>query len=216
VHFSCLTPLTHPTLAHGGTELHYNSFATYQRNSIVRDRPTQSLPALGQGQVSVHETLPPFTTNPWLHSLRASVSRPLPINFARAKHPVHPANVVQMIQLMAQHLSQLHLPHPSDLPLVRHFHPNWNAPLASPVLKLTLLTYHTSSINHIQPMKSSISLGPPEMEISEALFDYVSRTRDLPSVNNLTIEQEWQLSAWSGKIVMAGGEESRRAYLEAG
>jgi cytokinesis protein len=57
---------------------------------------------------------------------------------------------------------------------------------------------------------------PVRDEDIEALFDYVSRTRDLPSVNNLTIEQEWQLGAWSGKIVMAGGEESRRAYLEAG
>jgi cytokinesis protein len=57
---------------------------------------------------------------------------------------------------------------------------------------------------------------PVRDEDIEALFDYVSRTRDLPSVNNLTIEQEWQLGAWSGKIVMAGGEESRRAYSEAG
>jgi hypothetical protein len=140
--------------------------SSLQRNSIVRDQPTQSLPALGQGQVSVHETLPPFTTNSWFYSLRASVSRPLPINFARAKHPVHLTDVVQVIQVMAQHLSQLHLPHPSDLPLARHFHPNRNALLASPVLKLTLFTYHTSSINPIQPMKSSIFLGPSETKIS--------------------------------------------------
>jgi hypothetical protein len=104
--------------------------------------------------------------NSWFHSLRASVSRPLPINFARAKHPVHLADVVQMIRVMAQHLSQLHLPHLSDLALARHFRPNQNAPLSSPVLKPTLLTYHTSSINPIQPMKSSISLGPSEMKIS--------------------------------------------------
>jgi cytokinesis protein len=57
---------------------------------------------------------------------------------------------------------------------------------------------------------------PVRDEDIEALFDYVSRTRDLPSVNNLTIEQEWQLGAWSGKLVMAGGEESRRAHSEAG
>jgi hypothetical protein len=63
--------LSHPTLTHDGTELITTASQPPSATELTGTGPTQSLPAPGRNQVSAHETLPPFITNPWFHSLRA-------------------------------------------------------------------------------------------------------------------------------------------------
>jgi cytokinesis protein len=186
-------PLTNPTLTHDGTELNYNSFAAYQRNRIDRDRANtvtsssrpESSFSTGDSSTLYNESMVSFTPSKRpktpTHKLRKSEASgasgrrsPNGSDYGSTPFPTSPASSLR---------------------------PGTGTPLSSESERTSRFSSsetHASHLSHLfhKPHSTHEEFDfprPARDEDIEALFDYVSMTRDLPPVNNLTIEKKWQL-----------------------
>lgn len=185
-------PLTNPTLTHDGTEFNYNTFAAYHRNRMDRDRAnTVTSSSRPESSFSVADSSTLYNESTFTTPTK------------RPKTPTH-----KLRKSEASGTSGRRSPNGSEYgstPFpsspVASLRPGTGTPLSAESERTTRFSSsdtHSTHLSHFfhkphSTQEEFILPRPERDEEVEALFKHVSMTRDLPPVNNLTIEQKWQL-----------------------